>query len=367
MPVIEKPLETAVTTGHRKQYAYIDAIRVFAICMIIVLHSIYMHFNNVSNSESRLWWLMSYVNELTRTGVPLFFMISGFLHINSDSPNRPWQFYKKRFAKLILPFLIYDAFYYCYYCIRLGNPLSISGFFTDLINCGSAMHMWFIYSILAIYLLIPFIKKAADSFSPKMMTLLFLLAIFQNTIKPLINFLLDGRATLFLTDDGFIGYIGYVILGYLLGKYELKRGAETAIYILGILSFIFFPIINGIVAIKTGAPFFNGGCTVNHYIEAAALFLLFKRFRYVRIKKPLKFLAGLCMTTFFIHEFILEQIAAKLLLLPLPPWLYYFLLCIIALPLNFAAAFVIETITRAVKKMLTRKTDGGSKRYSDAK
>ena len=116
---------------NKKHYPYIDAVRVFAIIMVMVLHCIFEYYNDISNTQNTLWSILSYVNELTRTGVPLFFMISGFLLLNEDIKSIS-QFYKKRFLKVLVPFLIYDIFYYVVFSLANGKTLSFYIFLKEI-------------------------------------------------------------------------------------------------------------------------------------------------------------------------------------------------------------------------------------------
>ena len=283
---------------------YVDFIRVFAICMVIILHCICDYFNNATNSQDIFWYIMGYVNELTRIGVPLFFMISGFLLLSSNIPDVK-NFYKHRFMKLCVPFIIYDIFYYIVFPGR--QSFSIYEFLQELFNSGSSYHLWFMYSILFLYLLLPFIKKITDNCSLKMLLLFFTISIFQTTIRPFINTVFNGSIYLFVTDDGISGYLGYMLLGYILGKYEFSPKTRRLIYLAGLLSYAVFPLISMHTMKATGSSVYNGGYFINHYIEAASFFVACKQV----IRKDNKFfskMSTLTMDAYFIHVFVIDNL-----------------------------------------------------------
>ncbi len=289
---------------NEKRFEYLDYIRVFATVMVIIIHCIYEYLGDFSNKGSILWTSLVFVNELLRTGVPLFFMMSGYLLLQKDITDIK-AFYKKRFVKIAIPFLVYDIFYFILNSIIYKTDFSVMRFLRELADRGSAYHLWFVYSILFIYLLMPFLRMIVSKCTVKTLFLFLVLCGFQTTVRPILNIIFNGKLHFYLTDDGIMGYVGYVILGYLMGNFNFSKKTEKIIYLLGIVSFILFPIWNIYTTETTGDLFFNGGYTLNHYIEAAAVFLFFKN----HIHKSNKFISELSAVSFsayLIHVAILN-------------------------------------------------------------
>ena len=288
----------------KRKFEYLDAMRVFATIMVIIIHCIYEYMWDFSNKGTALWTSLVFVNELLRTGVPLFFMMSGYLLLQKDITDIK-GFYKKRFLKIAVPFIFYDIFYYILNCIIYNSEISFLQFLKELCDKGSAYHLWFVYSILFIYLLMPFLRMIVSKCSAKMLTLFLALSVFQTTIRPFFNILFDGKFRFYLTDDGLMGYLGYVILGYLMGSFDFSKTTQRIIYALALISFVVFPFWNIQTIDTTGDFFFNGGYTINHYIEAAAVFLFFKN----HIHKSGKFISKLSAVSFsayLIHVAVLQ-------------------------------------------------------------
>ena len=324
------------TLTQKKYHYYTDFIRVFSIIMVITLHCINDYYNNISNIGKKLWVVLSFTNELCRTGVPLFFMVSGFLLLSSDISDIK-TFYKRRFMKIGIPFLLYDIFYYLFFSYINKTEISIVTFFKELTNCGSSYHLWFIYSILFLYLLIPFAKIIIDACSPKKIMLLFILAIFQTTIRPFINTISNGYIYIFLTDDAMFGYFGYMLLGYILGTYKIKPLTEYLIYIIGIIFFITTPIFSMHNATVNGSYLFHGGYSINHYAEAAAIFVLCKNKRNNACKLVPK-VSSLTFAAYFIHVFILEIL--KIMQYDTTPSVQIAIYMVLTIPLSFFWAII---------------------------
>jgi len=331
-----------------KHYGYVDFIRVFSMVMVILLHCFYMYYNDIGNAGKSFWFILSFVNELTRTGVPLFFMISGFLLLSNDIPDIK-NFYKKRFSKILVPFLAYDVFYYLFFAYANKTPVSIVNFLKELINNGSAYHLWFIYSICFLYLMVPFVKMIVDKSSAKMLVLFLFVVIFQTTIRPFINTVGSGHFYLYLTEDGVCGYLGYMILGYILGKYKLSAKGKIIVYLLGAASFIIIPAVSMHHAITNGNFLFHGGYSINHYLEASAIFLLCK----CVIKKDSKIISSMSKITFsvyFIHVFVLEVL--KMYDWGTSPSSRTLLWFVITLVLSFLWGFTAKKITGIFKAVI---------------
>ena len=329
----------------RARVGYVDYVRVFAMVMVILLHCICDYANMEKNFDRSLWWFTGLLNEITRTGVPLFFMISGFLLVDAVDVNNIGKFYKKRFAKILIPFFIYYVFYYCYFQLKSGLPLFSMDFLKQFFANGSAYHLWFVYSLVFLYLFVPFIKMIAEKSTTKVLFGFFLLSIFHTTLKPFLNIIFDGSMYFYLAEDGMVGYIGYVILGYILGKNEIKH--DKWIIAAGLLVIPVFAYFNFDMLRSGKSAVFSGGYTVNHYIEAAAVFLLFKR---IGFKKSgfVSLASKLSFRAYLIHVFVIEQFKFKLEVFS--PSVMMLFLFLITLVLSFGWAYIAEKFYEIIRK-----------------
>ena len=324
--------------------AYIDYIRIFAAVMVILLHSISSFFGNSDNFQTKFWWFCNFVNEICRTGVPLFFMISGYLMLTKSKITDLKSFYKKRIFKILIPFLIWDIIYYCYFRHINNQKILDFAFFEALMLNGSSYHLWYIYSIMLLYLFIPFIKMITDKASLKTQLFFLCLVIFQTTLKPFFN--ITTGLYLYLAEDGIIGYLGYMILGNILGKSEIKKNTRVLIYVLGIMGGAIGIFGNYFYSLKNGYNLiFNGGYQINHYLFAAALFVFF-RYDLPKmgdtINKLTSKLAASTLTVYFVHVLILEILDDKFMhLSPAISNLSVFLITVFT---SFSFAYILENI-----------------------
>ena len=96
-----------------------------------------------------------FLNQLSRFAVPLFFMISGFvLELNYDSNFSYWQYLKKRFNRILIPYIFWSAIYYLFV-----YKLHSQNFFQSLLWGTASYQLYFIPALLMFYLTFPFFHK----------------------------------------------------------------------------------------------------------------------------------------------------------------------------------------------------------------
>lgn len=89
---------------------WLDNIRVFACILVIASHIVGQFFVSppfTPDNETFAW--SSFYTVLVRVSIPLFFMISGALLL--PVRDTTGQFLKKRFTRVLFPFLLWSAFY----------------------------------------------------------------------------------------------------------------------------------------------------------------------------------------------------------------------------------------------------------------
>ncbi len=296
-----------------RRVCYLDFLRILAIFFVIILHAENPFLTNVSLYGSTSWYLCILQNEFNRIGVPLFFMISGYLLLNSDSTLDIASFYRKRFGKLLPPLLVWNLIYAVYYAVQAGTAFRLVEFLKRLINNGNAYHMWFVYTLLGIYLITPFLKRIVDASTFRQQQLLLLIILFPCTIRPFINTVTP--AYLYLFDPLMEGYIGYFLLGYLLGTHSFSPKSRILIYLGGAAGFSFGVLGNVFTSGPEACPLpFNMGYSINHYLCAAAVFVLVRSIfqrnqnRLCKLEKPLARISDLIFGVYWVHVLILDQV-----------------------------------------------------------
>ena len=259
----------------RTQYRYIYFLRVAATLLVIMLHCVSPYVASLELFGTKTWWMSNIIGIITRAGVPLYFMMSGYLLLSREDTASFKQFYKKRLKRILAPFIIWDVAYFLYFSLTSGNGLSIARFLSELIDHGSAYHLWFLYTIAGIYLVAPFFKRLTDSLTNKQIMGLLAIMAFPVAVRPFINTVTP--VYIFLLEPLFGGYLAFFILGCLLGRVALRPIARAALYVGGIAGVVVGSAGNYLLSSPDGLDLvFNGGYQLIHFFSATALFVFFK-------------------------------------------------------------------------------------------
>lgn len=153
-----------MTTERRDPNAtlWLHGMRIMAIFMVVILHASGLTLVE-SDFASYDWWIGNIYNGFTRMAVPIFFMISGYLLLSKE--ESALTFYRKRFSKVLLPFILWTIFYSVWYHLyRDGAEYASydwSSFDRHLLQ-PAYYHMWFLYVLSVFYLLMPLLRRLVD-------------------------------------------------------------------------------------------------------------------------------------------------------------------------------------------------------------
>ena len=133
-----------------------DLIRALAIVFIVIIHSSECIWHS-DNTWIRLE--AAVLLAVIETGVPLFLMLSGALLLGKQE-SLP-VFFKKRFLRIIPPFLFWSLVVFVIYRIMDGNKDLISflpDYFVQLLTAKIHGIYWFVYMIIGLYLITPLLR-----------------------------------------------------------------------------------------------------------------------------------------------------------------------------------------------------------------
>lgn len=234
----------------KEREIWIDWMRVIACFMVMAVHSTEPFYLGGDGSlvltRMDAFWV-AFFDSLARASVPLFVIASSYLQFPIHYPTK--EFLRRRAVRVVVPFLIWTVFYAFYW----GEPVAnLKGL---LLNFNyAAGHLWFVYMLLGLYLLMPLLSPWAEKAGRK--ELLFYLGIWGfTTLIPYIRELASGGEQLLIrAADGlpapalfplwgeaswnpfgvlyyFSGFIGYMLLGLYLRKFagDWSRGKSLGL------------------------------------------------------------------------------------------------------------------------------------------
>lgn len=274
--------ETRMNKG--RNYA-LDLLRVLACYLVIQQHASEFYYigenGTVVTGENTFW--IGIITSICRISVPLFVMISGYLLL----PMRDTipVFFRKRFTRVLYPFLVWCVIYAIYFVFSKGDTLEqmALNIFQIPVNFGTQVgHLWYIYMLIGLYLLIPIISPWLRSASKKELQGYLILWIITSFL-PYIHLLFPevlGECAWNSTPMlyYFTGFAGYLILGYYMKTYG-RLSVSVSIFLLlagyAVTTYIYCTRIDtasNVVALELSWQF----CAVNVVAATVGTFSLFQ-------------------------------------------------------------------------------------------
>ena len=215
-----------------QRVVFLDYLRVIACFMVITVHCIEPFYLGgegtlIRNMTDAAW--STFLDSALRAAVPLFVMASSYLlfPLKYDTAT----FFKKRFVRVCIPLIIWSLLYALipYYGSAEGFDRGANlGRLLLNFNPHSG-HLWFLYMLLGVYLLMPLLSPWADKVSKKgeeiflgLWAFTTLLPFFRQAAAAVTGSPeLWGEASWneFGTFQYVSGFIGYMVLGHYFRKY----------------------------------------------------------------------------------------------------------------------------------------------------
>ncbi|MBQ9940047.1 MAG: acyltransferase family protein [Clostridia bacterium] len=269
----------------KQRIYYLDFLRSFAILMVLALHSISEYIVNPAIYGTTSWYVYLFVNAVSRTGVPIFLMISGCLILSSEHTKNFRLFYKKSFTRIVVPLMFWNVAYYAYKCVRGYIGFNIITLISDFLNAGTEYHLWYLYTLIGIYLIAPFLKKLVDCCTQRQQIWLLFLMLLCTTIRPFINTVTP--VYIYMFDALFNGYIAFFFMGYVLSKIKINYKIVITFSVIGISGMLMSVIFHHVQSSANGINLiFNSGYSLCHCALAAGIFVISKHI--FDQKNPLK-------------------------------------------------------------------------------
>lgn len=225
-------MEKSITVNEKAKINFVQYLRVFACLAIIVIH---VSDDKLKETTGIYWWIQNIFDSISRWGVPIFFMITGVTFLGREISIK--KLYKKYIFRLCIIYLFWSAFYAL--ASADYNNLSVLNIVENLIK--GYYHLWFIYALIGLYIIIPFLKKIIEDrrLTEYFLIVWFLISSVFYTLGEMpalrnIYIVIQDRLSLFFV----LGYSGYSVLGYYIYKYNISYKRRKFVYILGVLGTI---------------------------------------------------------------------------------------------------------------------------------
>jgi surface polysaccharide O-acyltransferase-like enzyme len=227
------------------------------------------------------WNTVTVYQSIGRLGVPLFLLLTGALLLQPSKLTEPvGVFFKKRLARIGLPFIFWGAIYFVWDFLVVnkinGQPITTNSIIQGVLT-GPYYQFWYLYLLLGLYLITPILRVVMANASRDLIKYILILWFLGAAIVPTIALVTPLHLdTNVLT---ITGYVGYFILGAYLLTVQLSRSRLALYTAVGIT---LTAIGTYVIAATVGGGemyFFQGYLSPTLILAACSLFLLLIAFR----------------------------------------------------------------------------------------
>lgn len=269
-----------MATKDKSRILYLDIMRLVAAVGVM-----FIHFSNRMLGSAELgsmnWYLFVIFNCLGRFAVPIFFMISGSLFLDPDRNCDLGKLFRNNILRLIIALYFWSVGYAGWNLVwkLQSGPLTaelIKATMKSLIT--GPTHLWFLFVLIGLYMLTPFLRKIAESrkMTEYFLVLWVIFGMIPAFLDPVsgINFI--GEYIRKFQLRFVAGYSGYFLLGYYL-RFQVNPSLKTKkiIYIVGMLAYVFTCASTAAMSFRTNTynEMYLDAITPNCLFMAIAVFV----------------------------------------------------------------------------------------------
>lgn len=334
---------------------YADIARIMAAFAVVLLHVAGARLIREDIGGFNFIWAAVFDCAM-RWSVPLFIMLSGMLFLNRHKKLNVKALYTKNALRLVTAFLFWSFVYnlYTFYAAYRSIPQAVLAAVKNVHN--GAMHLWFIFVILGLYIVLPFVKRMCEGLTKREaegFILLGMLVTFLpktlssfSVFEPLVAYI--GKFEICYA----AGYVSMFVTGWYIDTFERNKKERIISYILGMAGFLYmllttigFSVSRGVVVDE-----FMSFKSISAFLMACAVLVLCKS---IFEKKPftrrqrsnLAFYSKYTFGIYLVHELFLNISSAKgWFVLPAMPYIGIVLEAVIIFTISLIVTGIITAL-----------------------
>ena len=224
----------------------LDIIRILAAVAVVMIHCGAMFVADYGH-QTREFMLANVLESISQLGVPLFVMISGALFLDERKQVTFRGILTKNFKSLAIITFLWAAIYAVVYMVIFPVLTGDAVYMDRVIDCflNGYYHMWYLYMILGLYLITPFLKKIVCKENKALVLCFIAISLAVQFLLPTVDSLLGKylggySITAWLNKfnlDFFDGFVTYFLIGWYIVHVGIDaKWLRRGIYALGAAS-----------------------------------------------------------------------------------------------------------------------------------
>ena len=224
-----------------KKIHYLSYLRAAACIAIIVLHTVdvavILYQDHITNGERIASLSVVYC---MMWAVPCFVMVTGALLLNKDRTITIKDVFRKYILRVVIALFGCCLFFSLFDMLMnregFGISFLVRGFLNALTGSGWA-HMWYLYLLIGLYLLMIFYRAVANHVSDKECRYLLLVYVVFLSLLPLLN-MWNAKVGFYIHVSSI--YPFYLFAGYAIAESKLKinKGISVLLMVIGVAGIV---------------------------------------------------------------------------------------------------------------------------------
>ena len=220
----------------KKNCFYLSFLRVIGCIAVVVLHlaaSETLIYQNVLTGSQTFG--MTLVYNLMMWAVPVFVMVSGALLLDPEKDITIHKIFTTYIKRILIALVSFSLIFRIFDMVMDHEAFTVSGILKGLLDAFTGngwSHMWYLYLIIGLYLILPALRATTKSCSVKELKYLLVIGFVVISMLPLTR--LFGISSSFYIHVNTI-YPFYFLLGYMLHKniIRIDRRVAAALMVIG--------------------------------------------------------------------------------------------------------------------------------------
>ena len=295
---------------------YLDFASVVSALAVVFLHTNDCFWN--FSATARYWWTANVIECLFYFAVPIFFMISGATLLDFFQRYGVRDYFARRIRKTVFPYIVWSIIglaFQVFYLKNIGREAVNSKYIVrGLLSGGLVGIYWFFIPLFCLYLSVPLFAAVQDSLRRKVFLYLAVACFVLNCLIPFMNAIFNINVGYQFSVTVGSGYLLYLILGYLLHKYEMGRWLWYVLYGTGLVGLMLHIVGTYKLSVAAGSivSVYKGYNNVPCMLYSVAVFLLLKQIwggklgQMLPTKRLIRFLRNYTFSLYLIHWYVMK-------------------------------------------------------------
>lgn len=314
-----------------------DLLRIISAFSVVVLHvsGQYLMIYDVGSLPFRL---SNFLNSISRFGVPIFVMMSGALFLSPTKEITTSKLWRRYILRIFIVYGVWSFAYYVFQSLYFWQfDFWRHGIVRTILGCVySSDHFWFLFMIMGLYAIVPFLRTWVHHASRKELDYFVILFVVFQILRETITALTDKTLLLEILDMVKIielsYYLGYFVLGYILCTHGVSRLIKRCLYCSVPIGILLNFLISDWMSLKNNC--YSAGIYdsfgIFTFLQVLAIFVFFSDgfFHIAWPLKKIRHITGLSkdtlgiyvmhvgLLTYLVNEGILQWISSPLLGIP---------------------------------------------------